>query len=116
MRVIAKNKNNDLYMDSRGNLAISTELKACIEACETKVSTMLGEMIFFTEQGIPNFELIWNGNPNFLQAQMAIRRAILSVENVTDILELDTFSNDNTFSYTAIIQTTFGVGRITNGL
>ena len=115
MQVIAKNKRNDIYIDTTGNLALSSGLQACLEACETKVSTLLGEQILFTNQGIPNFQLIWNGSPNFAQAEVAIRNAILSVPNVLDVVEFEAFAQNNEFRYNATIKTTFGLG-VLNGL
>ena len=116
MRVLAKDKNNDLYLDSTGNIAINTGLQACLQACETKVSTVMGEQILFVNNGIPNFQLIWNGSPNFAQAEIAIRNALLEVDNVIDVVNFDSFVIDNEFRYNATIKTNFGIGVVSNGL
>jgi len=116
MQTLAKNENRDLYLDSSGNIAISTDLQACLEACENAVSTLLGEQIYQIDEGMPNFELIWNGTPNYKQFEIAIRNTLESVENV---LEVTNFSFDvaesNTFRYNAEIKTIFGLG-VVNGL
>lgn len=117
MRTFAKNENRDLYLDKFGNIAISTELQACIEACESAVSTMLGEQIYQDNQGIPAFELIWNGVPNYKQAELAIRNTLESVENVIEVTNFDfNVAESNIFRYNATIKTTFGIGTVQNGL
>ena len=117
MQTFAKNEKRDLYLDDRGNIAISSNLQACIEACENSVSTMLGEQIYQTNQGIPAFELIWNGVPNYKQAEIAIRTILETVENVIEVTEFNyTVAESNIFSYNATIKTTFGIGTVNNGL
>jgi hypothetical protein len=116
MQSLGRGKNNDLYIDDMRNIAISTDLQACLEACESVASTMLGEQIYAQDEGVPNFQALWNGVPNFQQAEVAIRNAIESVENVEKILEFDYLNEGDEFRYNALIKTAFGVGKVYNGL
>lgn len=116
MQTFSKDTNNDLYLDKYGNISISTDLQACIEACENAVSTMLGEQIYQTNEGVPNFSLLWNGVPNYAQAEIAIRNVIESVDNVIEVISFDYVANSNIFSYNATIRTNFGIGKVYNGL
>jgi hypothetical protein len=115
MKVLSTNNNNDLYLNSSGNISVSDDLQAVIQACESAVKTQRGEAIFQVDFGIPNFSVIWNGNPNLIQAEAAIRATLLNVDNVLEISEFDIIVKDNIFSYNATIKTTFGEGTI-NGL
>lgn len=116
MITLSKDSKNDLYLNKDGNISLSEDLQACIEACENAVSTMLNEQIYQTTQGVPNFQLIWNGVPNFQQAEIAIRNTLESVENVIEVVSFDYVANGNTFSYNAIIKTNFGIGEVYSGL
>ena len=103
---------DDIYLDSSGNISISYDLQAVLEACAQAAQTVLGEIIFNVNQGIPFFQTIWNGIPNVPQYTAALRVAFLNVPNVVEVTSLMTTQIDNEFQYTAIIRTTFGSGGI----
>jgi len=111
MKTIRTGTNNDLYI-SAGKIAIGTELTALIDVCEKVVQTMLGELVFQGDEGIPNFELIWNGAPNVAQAEASIRNALMGVDGVLDVPELIAFVQNNTFVYSATIKSIYGTGAI----
>lgn len=108
--------NRDLYLDNTNNIATSDDLEACLQSCEAAVSTMLNEQIYQMNQGVPNFGLIWDGVPNFPQAEVAIRNVLESVANVISVIDFEYVANSNIFSYTATIKTNFGTGKVYNGL
>lgn len=99
---------NDLYIAPSGQLAIASDLTALAQVCEHVVKTMMGELILQGDQGIPNFQLIWNGAPNIAQAENSIREALLNVDGVLDVPELSAFVSDNVFRYSATIKTIYG--------
>lgn len=103
---------NDIYLNSQGNISLSFDLQAVLQACAQAARTLLGEMIFNTDQGIPYLETLWIGVPNVQQFNAALRTAFLSVDNVIDVVSLITSQIDNTFAYTAVIRTNFGSGGI----
>ena len=106
---------NDIYLDSQGNVAISLDLQAVLEACAQAARTTLGEMIFNVDQGIPYFETVWVGVPNIPQYTAALRAAFLGVGGgglVVEVVSLVTSQIDNTLSYTAVIRTIYGSGGI----
>lgn len=116
MTTLARNENRDLYLDKFGNIAMSTDLQACLESCESAVSTMLNEQIYQMDEGVPNFELIWNGVPNYAQAEIAIRNIIETVDNVIEVIAFSyEIAESNTFRYNATIKTNFGIG-VLNGI
>lgn len=122
MQTLAANVNNnlpnvapnDLYLDSNGNIAMSFDINAALEACAEAAKTLLGEMVFNVNQGIPYFETVWVGVPNVQQFNAALRTAFLAVPNVVEVVSLITSQENNTLSYSAIIRTSFGTGGITN--
>lgn len=103
---------NDIFIANDGNLSVVVDLESIMQACAHAVKAQLGEMILAVDQGVPNFQTIWNGAPNVLQFDAYIRRAILSVDGVLEITELLTDATTSVLRYTASIRTTFGEDTI----
>lgn len=115
-QIFATNKDNDMYIDNNGNIAVLSGIDAVMQACEHAAKAQLNEMIFSTESGVPNFQTIWrNGNANISQYESYLRSAILAVDGVTNIKSLDIRIDKNSLLYTAVINTIYGEG-IANGL
>lgn len=115
-KVFTVDVNNDLVLAGDGNLSISTELKATLQACEHAAKAQLSEMVLAVDQGVPNFQIIWNGSPNVTQFEAYLRRQLLAVVGVTDVVALDTDVSNNILSYTATISTIYGEGVINGGV
>lgn len=112
---------NDIYLGPDGNLAVATDLLAVMYACQNAARTILGEMIFQTNEGLPNFELIWVGVPNIPQWVVALRQAFENVPGVLEVISIDTATavnpvtkRNDVLNYVAVILTEFGEGT-TNG-
>jgi hypothetical protein len=106
---------NDIYLDSRGNLSLSFDIQAALEACAEAAKTILGEMVLNTDQGIPYFQTVWVGVPNLQQFNSALRVAFLNVPNVIEVVTLTSEIVNNpaklinsVLTYTAVIRTNFG--------
>lgn len=110
------NANNDLYIGSDGNLVVLTGLQAVMAACETATKAQLGEMVLTDTQGIPNFQTIWVGSPNYALYQSFLRNTLLAVPGVLDVKSITLTALNNILSYTAVIVTQFGDAELTNGL
>jgi hypothetical protein len=110
---------NDIYLDANGNLAIVFDIQAVLQACAQAAQTLLGELIYNIDIGIPYFQTLWIGTPNIQQFNAALRAAFLAVPNVVQVVSLMTSQQNNALMYTAVIQTTYGsaplTGVITNG-
>lgn len=111
---LAVNAQNDLHLGADGNLARTSDLDAVMQAAQHAAQTMLGEMIYAVDRGVPNFEVVWNGSPNLPQFDAFLRRAILSVDGVQQIQELTVSRAANTLTYRAVIQTVYGTA-VLNG-
>jgi hypothetical protein len=106
----AVNENNDIYLDEVGNIAFAYDLEAIKQQCQQAAQTLLGEMIYNVNDGIPYFQTIWVGVPNVAQFTAALRRAFLAVGGVLEIITLITSQSNDTLSYTATIRTIYGNG------
>lgn len=106
--------NNDLYIAKDGRLAVLTGVDAVQQACEQAVKAILGEMVFSADTGMPDFQLIWDGNPNIGQYEAYLRQTILSVDGVEAITTLQISVQGDILMYTATIQTIYG-GATLNG-
>lgn len=120
MQTLSANVNNnlpgvaydDIYLNSVGNISLSFDLQAVLEACAQAAQTVLGEIIFNVNQGIPFFQTVWNGVPNLPQYTAALRLAFLNVPNVVEVVSLMTSQLSNELQYTAVIRTVYGSGGI----
>ena len=104
------NSANDIYLDSVGNIAFAYDLTAITQECAQAAKTLLGEMIYNINQGIPYFQTVWIGVPNIGQYTAALRRAFLAIDGVLEVVSILTSQTDNTLSYTAVIRTIYGSG------
>jgi len=114
VQIFAVNENNDLYLKN-GRMVVVNGIQAVMQACEHAAKTLLGEMVLATNQGIPYFQSVWIGVPNFQQFEAALRNAFLAVPNVVEVVSLTVVQTKNVLTYTAVIRTNFGVGTIANG-
>jgi hypothetical protein len=109
---------NDIYLNSDGNISTSVDLQAVLENCSQAAKTLLGELIFSTDQGIPYFETVWSGIVNIEQFTSSLRQAFLQVTGVIEIVSLITSRGDNvnTLQYSAVIRTIYGSGALSGNL
>ena len=98
----------DIKLNNLDNLSLCKDIYAVEQACKSAASTLLGEMIFNTDEGIPYFELAWGGKPNIRQLEFAIREAILKIEDVKSVKSLEVFVLNQKINYNIEIETTFG--------
>lgn len=110
--VLAADTNNDLFIGDDGALATRSGLAAVLQACEQAAKTQLGEMIYATGEGIPNFSTVWNGSPNRSQFEAFVRRTLLAVPDVVEVQELSTAVSNHVLSYSATIKTIYGLGAV----
>lgn len=111
---LAVNSRNDLTVGADGKLSMSKDLPAIMQAAQHAAQTLLGEMIYAADQGMPQFEVVWSGAPNVAQFEAYLRRTLLAVDGVQQIAQLTTTVNANALSYRVVIQTVFGTA-VLNG-
>lgn len=115
MRTFATDFNNDLYVVG-DDLAMYEGIEAVMQLCEHSVKAQLGEMILAMEDGVPTMQTVWQSAANIAMFEAYLRRAIMSVPNVTGIASLAISVEGSAVVYSATIQTIYGIGNINNGL
>lgn len=108
MITFAVNGANDLHLDDRGNLAMSSGARALAEVATQYVRTLRGEPTFDVVRGMPNMTTVWRGVPNLPQYEAALRQRLLAVPGVRSIVSLASSRQGEIFSYTATLRTDFG--------
>ena len=111
-RTFAINDNNDIYVGSDGNLVFLSGIEAVMDACKTAAQTQLKECILQQGVGLPNFDAIFNGTPNFALYESYLRSTLLAVPGVTAVAPVQIQVNNHTMTYTAIITTSYGTEAI----
>jgi len=108
MITLSTTTNNDLHLDSSNSIPKASGIFAVLKTCEYAIQTMYGELVLQGDTGVPNFSLIWNGNPNIPQSENAIREVLLSVDGVSGVTSLTVFVENGVLKYNATIQTIYG--------
>ena len=112
IRVLAVDKNNDLYIAANGSLATADGLQAVMQAAQQAAQTQLAEMIYAVDQGVPNLQSVWDGAPNIPQFEAYLRAALLAVAGVTGVQTLEAQVVGDRLVYRATIQTIYGTGAV----
>lgn len=107
-RSLALNDRNDLYIGATGNLAFVEGVLAIELACKTIVQTMLGELQFELDQGMPNFTEVWVGGPRLAQFEAYFRQMVGSRQDVLRIDSFEMLVDGGVLRYTATIATIYG--------
>ncbi len=117
--VIAIDNNNDMYLDSSNNIALLTGQDAVKQACLTAAQTQLGECFLEIGRGLPNFQLIWVGSPNYSAWQSYLVSTFLAVDGVVAVTSVGLNHQGNVLAYQATIETVYGAmflsGVLKNG-
>lgn len=111
MTSIATNANNDIFVDSSGNLAMVTGLAGVEQDCEHAMKTQLGEVVLNLQQGVPTDATIWSIYKP-LQFEAAARATLLAVQNVLAVTAFSIDRINGVAVYTADIETAFGATAI----
>lgn len=108
MITISTNENNDIFLDSSGNIAMSTDINALANVSKNKVLTTLGEPEYNQLDGIPYFETIFTDTPKIDLFQAAVIDTLESLDEVQRVTNFDYEQNNGVFSYSLIEKTTYG--------
>lgn len=99
---------NDMFLDSSGNLALASGLPAVTAACKTASRAMLGEMVLAQNSGMPNFQVIWVGVPNYNIFASYLRMTLDSVDGVQEVADINITQTGNDLGYQASIASIYG--------
>lgn len=109
---IGVNTNNDIFLDSIGNLNMVVDLTETMQAAQQAAQAQRGEMQYHLDRGVPSMQVVWSGRPSAAQLRAAIRAELLLVTDVTGVPALNVAFEGDAAVYTADITTTFGPGVI----
>ncbi|WP_127958843.1 DUF2634 domain-containing protein [Serratia microhaemolytica] len=109
------NDRGDIYLDDAGNLSITSDLPAVMQACKTAILAQRGEMIYAMDEGVPTKALVWESYRP-AQFEAAVRHEILKVPGVVSILKFSVTRDGDALNYTATIETTYGNGALNGRL
>lgn len=104
---LAENAQNDIFLDTTGNLATVTGLAQCQQSCNACMEVVLGECVLDLQRGNPYDQAMWSRYiPRAFET--VARRNLSAVQEVVSVLVFTITRTANVASYEAEMQTTFG--------
>lgn len=116
VQTLSTDSNNDLFLNREGNISVSRDLEAVLQNCEHAVKVRRGELVLDVEGGIPYFQIVFNGIPNPIQFEAAVRSTLLQQDGVIEVTSFTMIQEGNSLQYTAVIRTSFGEGIVNGGV
>lgn len=95
-----------------GFLVIATGRDCIAQQCSQAMRTILGEMLYAADKGIPYFQVVWTGSPNLLAFEAAARAALLAVPGVLFVNSFSARIAANELIYSVELSTTDGTVTI----
>jgi len=108
VQTFGTSQTGDIYLDSAGNLALLSGQSAVESAAQVASLMQLGEAIYQTNLGLPAFETVFSGVPNLAIYESYLRTTLMNVPGVVSVTSITAKVENNTFSYTAQIETVYG--------
>lgn len=108
MQTLSINNDNDLYINTIGNLVVTQDINALADISKNKVLTVLGEPQYNQEAGIPYFETIFTDTPKIDLFQTAVINTLENTENVNRVSNFNYTQSNGIFSYNLVEQTAYG--------
>ena len=112
MITISTNENNDIYINTSGNIATSEDISALANVSKNRALTTLGEPEYNQLLGIPYFETIFTDTPKIDLFQAALIDSMEGLEHVERVSNFEYTQNNGVFSYTLTEQTDYGEIKI----
>ncbi len=115
MSIFEIDTNNGFKLTS-GTINRVTGIDAVVINCQHEAQVIQGEDPFNQTRGMPNFDTVWNGNPNLIQFEFNLRRVLLAVANVDSVSNFQSEIVDNVLSYDIDINTPFGTDTVSGSI
>lgn len=109
---IATNANNDIYVDSGGNLALVVGIDAVKQDCEHALKAQFGEMFLTPIAGMPTLQDIWL-NQNLIKWEAVARQTLQNTNGVVRVISFNMSLQSDTFVYTTQILTIYSSTLLT---
>ena len=101
-------ENNDIFLDGLNNIAIAGDAEALANIVMHRQRTVLGELRYNTDAGIPYFTTVFATPPDLRMFEAFV---IADTETIPGIVGVDSFNvsvRDNTVRFEMQINTEFG--------
>ncbi|MBP5286390.1 MAG: hypothetical protein J6Z08_00650 [Elusimicrobiales bacterium] len=108
MRTMAVNSDNDIYLDSNGNLAISEGLEAAAQGALHAARTDYKEVPLDMQRGIPYLAVLLGERPNIGLFEQFLRQEVERLPYIKETGEFTANVKNGTMSYELEITTDFG--------
>lgn len=108
MITIASNDNNDIYLDTSGNVAMRRDLAACIQSCREVSQTLLGELPYAQSRGVAFFDVALVPNPPLGLYESQLRKQLMTVPGVIKVQSIAFNIDGPRLAYEAKIKTIYG--------
>lgn len=102
-QTLGTDDNNDMFLGLDGNVTMWTGEQAVLGGCATAAKAQLGEMIYASTSGMPNFEVVWVGVPNAAIFETYLRSTLSGSAGVTEVKSIAITIANNELSYAAVI-------------
>jgi hypothetical protein len=108
VQTLKLNSNNDLAINAAGSLTMLSGIEAVTAACNTAAQTQLGECVLQTQQGLPNFQAIWVGVPDYAIWESYLQNTLLNVPGVATVQSINITQTNGILNYVAEIISIYG--------
>jgi hypothetical protein len=116
VQTLALGANNDLVLDAAGSLVMLTGVDAVAAACNTAAQAQLGECVLNTAQGLPNFQALWVGVPDYQIWQSYLEGTLLNVPGVASVQSIRITQRNGVLNYVTQINSIYGPTAIQGGI
>lgn len=116
IRIFAENANRDIFLGTNNKLSILTGIEAVAQATKSAIEIQQGESDYNVDRGVPMADFVLTGVANLQQFDFFARKQILSVPDVTGIVEFDAVQDGERLEYTAKISTIYGEVATVGGI
>jgi hypothetical protein len=108
VQTLALSQNNDLVLNSSNSLTMLSGVEAVAAACNTACLTQLGECVLETGIGLPNFQALWVGVPDYQIWQSYLENTLLNVPGVASVQSITLSQQEGVLHYVAQITSIYG--------
>jgi len=95
-----------------GALQFANNIDSVLQNCDHAMRQQIGELRYDQTKGIEYFDNVFNGTPNYQLFRFQAIQELESVSGVVRVLSLSYTVQSGLLSYSAEIQTDYGVGNV----
>ena len=108
MKTIGTNSDNDIYLDSLGNLAVLSDIDALSLVIKQRIQTVLGECQLATNVGVDYFGSVFNSPPDVFLFRKQIVNNVEAINGVNSVVNFAMRIEDGTLKYEMNVSTIYG--------